>query len=234
MPNFDELYLPDKGFIRGNPALQPEEAFDVDVGFELGLAKLWRFSELRLQFSYFWNDIDNMIVFQRVNAFTIEPSNTGPTEISGVELACSFGLLEWLELSVNWTYLDARRPLPGGDAVIGLPDDEGAVPGRPENEVFARFVLSPPSGWIKLVNEVQYTSEIPVSFSGRATAPARTVYNAGVTLNPAKLWQSESRWWPDDLFVSWQGTNLTDQTVVDAVGFPQPGRSHTFSLEGRW
>jgi len=32
VPSFDELYLPDKGFIRGNPDLRPEEADSYDVG----------------------------------------------------------------------------------------------------------------------------------------------------------------------------------------------------------
>ena len=234
VPNFDELFLPDKGFIRGNPDLRPEEALGVDVGFELALARLGPVDALRLQFSWFYNDIDNMIVFQRINVNTVEPSNTGRTLIDGVEIAVELELLEWLEASVNWTYLDARRPLPEGDAVIGLPDDVGAVPGRPEDELLLRLSLSPPSGWIKLVGERHYTSEMPISFSGRSSLPERTVYNASVALNLAKLWKRESRGWPEDLFLSWKGTNLTDQSVRDALGFPQPGRAHTISLEGRW
>jgi len=235
VPNFDELYLPDKGFIRGNPSLRPEEALVFDVGLELAVAKLGPIEALHFQFSWFYNDIDDMIVFQRINVNTIEPQNTGRALIDGVELAFGFGLLEWFDATVNWTHLDARRPLPQGDPIIGLPPgSEGAIPGRPEDEVFVRLALSPPSGWIKLVAEGQYTADIPISSSGRAVVPERTVYNASVTLNLARLWNPGWRAWPKDFFVSWQGTNLTDQSVRDAVGFPQPGRAHTFSVEGRW
>ena len=48
-PNFDELFFPDKGFIRGNPNLRPEKAWKADAGIELGFEKLWLLDDVRLQ-----------------------------------------------------------------------------------------------------------------------------------------------------------------------------------------
>ena len=49
VPNFDELYFPDKGFIRGNPSLAPEEAINYDVGFELAFERVGPLSNVALR-----------------------------------------------------------------------------------------------------------------------------------------------------------------------------------------
>jgi hypothetical protein len=53
-------------------------------------------------------------------------------------------------------------------------------------------------------------------------------------VNPARLVPRSAAWIPRDLVVSLTATNLTDESVRDARGFPQPGRWLTLQLEGRW
>jgi iron complex outermembrane receptor protein len=238
VPNFDELFFPDKGFIRGNPNLKPERAWSADVGVELGLAELWVLEDLSLQAAVFYQDIENQIVWQRISPFTVAPTNTNDAEVYGLELAGGFELFGWLGFSGNWTLQDADldRPqvptIPGGPAPILQPGT--ALPGRAESEYQLRLRLGPPSRLFRLVVERSRTSKIHVNSSDSATLSGRTVYDASASLDLAQLWRPSLRWLPKQLIASVSASNLTDQSVRDSVGFPQPGRILSFGIEGSW
>lgn len=232
VPNFDELYFPNKGFIRGNPGLEPEQARNADVGIELGIAELGPLRDLRLEVAFFQSDIDESIVFQQVAPSIIAATNTGPARIRGVELAGELGVLGWVDLSANWTHLDTDLDRPPLDLL--LEQGGGALPGRAEDEVTLRVQLGPPSQLFKLVGEMQYTSEIPVSFSGLSTVSARTVWNASAAVDLAQLSPFAWRVQPKALLLSLSGKNLGDASVRDARGFPQPGRTLALRLEASW
>ena len=240
-PDFDELFFPDKGFIRGNPNLRPEKAWKADVGFELGFEKLWLVEDVRLQAAYFYQDIENSIVFQRISPNTIAPTNTNDATVEGFELAGRFGLLGWIEFSANWTHQDAEleRPQlanqlddPLFDPILQFPGT--ALPGQADDEYQLRLRVGPQSGLFKLVAERRYTSKIHLSFSESPTLSSRTVYDLSGVVDLAQLWRLDSRWFPKKLLASIAVSNVTDEAVRDSVGFPQPGRSLSFGLEGHW
>ena len=238
-PNFDELYFPDKGFIRGNPNLRPERAWSADVGAELGLAELWVIENLSLQAAIFYQDIENQIVWQRINAFTIAPTNTNDARVRGLELAGEFGLFGWIGFAANWTLQDADLDRPQVPTVE--PDDPSpiqqpgtALPGRAESEYQLRLWLGPSSRLFRLVVERSHTSKIHVNSSKGSTLSGRTVYDASASLDLAQLWRPSVRWFPRQLIASASAANLTDRSVRDSVGFPQPGRTLSFGLEARW
>jgi outer membrane receptor protein involved in Fe transport len=56
-PSFGELFFPNEGFIRGNPDLKPETAYDFDIGFILSHPRA------ALEVSYFRSHIDDLILF---------------------------------------------------------------------------------------------------------------------------------------------------------------------------
>ena len=239
VPDFDELFFPDKGFIRGNPNLKPERAWNADVGFEVGVAKLGPVENLQLQVAYFYQDISNSIVFQQISLDTVAPTNTNDATVRGFELAAGLGLLGWLRLSANWTHQDAkldRAQLPEAEglfpAILQFPGT--ALPGQADDEYVVRAQLGPESGLFKLVAERRHTSRLHLSFTDAPSLRPRTVYDLSASLDVTQLWRPASRGFPDKLIASVAVNNLTDESVRDSVGFPQPGRELWFGVEAWW
>jgi outer membrane cobalamin receptor len=239
VPDFDELFFPDKGFIRGNPNLDAEKAWNYDAGFELGVAELGFLDRVRLQWAYFYQDIDNSIVFQRISSSTVAPTNTNDASVEGFELSGSFEMFDWVRFSANWTHQDGELDRPQ------LPSDPGlfppiqqfpgtAIPGQADDEYQLRLRVGPKSQLFKIVAERRHTSKIHLNFSNSSTLSGRTVYDLSSSLDLAQLWRLDSRWFPGQLIASVSVNNLTDESVRDSVGFPQPGRTLYFGLEAQW
>ena len=235
LPNFNELYF-DQGPVRGNPNLLPETALNADVGLELAVARWgpW-LTDASLEAAVFVNDLRNSIVFQARNAFVVEATNTGPARIFGLELAGSLRLFHWLDLVANWTWLDTSVEDPPSEGEIS---GAGRVlPGRAESQWFIRAAVNPRDSAGRASFEVQHTGRIPTSFSGASYVSGRTVLNASLSYDVAVLIRrvdGDLPWLPDDLVASLTLSNFTDQSVRDAVGFPQPGRTFSFQLKSRW
>jgi outer membrane cobalamin receptor len=222
VPNFDELYHPDQGFIRGNPNLQPEDAVNLDAGFELVLAQLGPLSQLRLSASYFWRNIDDAIVWVLISDSTIAPINTDEATSQGVELSLGLQLTDYLRFTVHHTELDSER-----DAT-GLP-----LPGQPERETFGRVQIGPARAW-KLVGEAQHTGEILVEEGDGTRLPARTVWNASASLNLASIPWLGLKPRATDVWLFAEVNNIGDIAVRDALAFPQPGRNASAGFEVHW
>ena len=221
-PNFDELFHPDEGFIRGNPDLDPEDAWNFDVGGELSFAKLGPFSNLTLRGAWFRRDIDESIVFVLINAQTIQPINTGSATSDGYELSVSIDLTRYARLLMNYTKTDSRRDKTGSQ-----------FPGQPDREAFAKLRIGPEDFW-KIVVEAQYVGEILVSEGDTRTLPDRTVWNASAALDLAQLSVLRLDRWTGSFWVFVEGNNLGDEAVRDALSFPQPGRRFSSGVEVRW
>ena len=110
--------------------------------------------------------------------------------------------------------------------------------GRPESEYELRLAFGPESGLFKVVGQRTYTSKIHVNSTKTATLSARTTYDLSGSLDLAQLVAPAvgpaGRWLPSELILSATATNLTDKSLRDSVGFPQPGRTLSFAVEGRW
>lgn len=223
VPNFDELYFPDRGYIRGNPALQPEQAVNADAGVKLTAPPIGPVHDAFVEAAWFHNDIDDSIVFLLVSPSLVEPRNTGAATVDGFELSGGFGVTEWASISANYTHLDAR-----------IDATDTPLPGRADDETNVRIEVGTPSRAVRVIAEMQITSEIPVSDSGNTILPARTVFDAAISVDLVRF-----AWWPAQiparsLLLTLEGTNLTDRTVRDAQFFPQPGRSFAMRVETQW
>lgn len=194
-PSFNELYLPDQGYIRGNPNLQKEQALSFDIGADFR----WRW--LKGELSYFRNDIDNSIVFVPISAFTIAPLNTGPATAQGLEASISLKPVHFLELTGNYTFLDAT-----------LNGSGNQLPGRPRHLANGRAEFSWKYGGV--FAQVQYIDKLPIDFSNTRFIVGKTLVDVGGTLK-----------WKDHYFVTVQGKNVGNVQTLDSVGFPLPRAS---------
>lgn len=221
-PSFDELFLPNKGFIRGNPNLRPEQARNVDAGLMATLDELGPVTDLRFEGGVFQQDIDDSIVWIPVSPRTIEPNNTGPARVRGYELSLELSVTRFVQLVANHTGLETES------LTTGLP-----LPGRADNETLVRLRIGEKGRW-KLVGEMQRTGEIPVSPSGAIRLPSRVLWSTSAAVNLAGF---EVFRLPASLRELWLYatlTNLSDVAVRDALFFPQPGRSGFLGAEIEW
>jgi outer membrane receptor protein involved in Fe transport len=221
-PGFDELYHPDEGFLRGNPDLSPEDAWNVDGGVELELAQAGPLSNLRLRATGFYREIDDSIVWVLVDLRTIAPINTGSATTVGFEASASIDWTRYLRLSANHTYTDSERDATGE-----------SLSGVPEHETFARLRLGPEKVW-KLVGEVHRVSEIQVNEGGSYRLPSRVVWNASASLNLSAVPFLPFDRFARELWIFAALDNIGDESVRDAVSFPQPGRNGRAGVEVRW
>jgi len=207
VPTWVELFG-HRGGIDGNRTLKPEEISSADV------ALLWNFnrnSSTRL--TLFLARTDDTIVFIQNSPGTSHALNIGATSNYGMEWESHFPLPGDLRFQANATL---QKPTDEGDQ----PEYQGnRLPYLSDLEVDAR--LSRPMGSWRPWLEISFES---ARFRDRINtelikAPARTLWNAGVSRLLAAGWE-----------ISAEVINLTDDRTYDVVQFPLPGRTWQITL----
>ena len=222
VPGFDELYLPDKGYISGNPNLNAESARNADVGMDLVFDQLGPLESVQLTVAYFQQDIEDSIAWVPVSPRKIMPVNTGQARVRGLEASLSFAVTDYVRLSANYTDLDAKNLSTGGP-----------LAGRADSEADVRVEIGEPNRF-KCVAEYQYTGAIPASASGRVSLPARSVWNGRLGINLASFREIPLPDVIEDLWVYGSLENISDVAIRDALYFPQPGRNGHLGMEVGW
>lgn len=221
-PSFDELYLPDQGFIRGNPNLQPERARNADAGVVVSVAQLGPLSDLRLEGGVFLQEVDDSILWVPVSPRTIEPYNTGRAQVKGYELSLSFAWTRFFSVIANHTGQEATLESTGRP-----------LPGRAQSESLVRVRIGEKGRW-KLIGEMNRTGRIPVSPSGAILLPERIVWSASAALNFAEILPIGWRPPVEALWLYATLNNISDVAVRDALFFPQPGRNGYLGAQITW
>ncbi|MCB1214843.1 MAG: TonB-dependent receptor [Deltaproteobacteria bacterium] len=191
-PNFNELYFPDQGFVRGNPDLNQEKNLHVDLGLE------WQVKKLGGSLSYFYQEVFDSIVFVPVSAFTIAPLNTSRARIQGLEAEVRWKPVDCLSLAANYTFLDAK-----------LKTSSQPLPGRPKHLAKAKVEFE--KDFFKLFSQVHFTDQLPIGFSGTRRLEDKIIVDAGMTFKIKSHY-----------FLSLEGKNLGNVQSYDSVGFPLP------------
>ena len=92
--------------IIGNPDLDPETSDSFDAGLEFSSSFLY------LRAGYFYNDVDDLIDTQFAGregrGYRYEYVNINKAVLQGVELDAEARLHKYLDIGLNYTYLDAR------------------------------------------------------------------------------------------------------------------------------
>lgn len=130
-PTFTERYGFFPGQFIGNPGLKPEKSTSLDVGIE----QLFMSNTLSLQFTAFFQDLEDEIngfVFDDTTFLFTAANIAGDSSRSGVEVASSLRMTDWLDLAASYTYTDARQQDANGVETreIRRPRHSGSVSGN--------------------------------------------------------------------------------------------------------
>ncbi len=205
-PNFSELFF-DVGFIRGSGKLRPEKGINRDLGFVAQHAHLWRLSNLRLEYVYFNNDIDDLIILlSRAPLNVLVTENVGAARIRGHEVSAHLEALGHLGVSANYTRQDARNR--GQD----VQHWGKRLPLRPADEVYTRLEVMGLGG--EVYYEFNFVGGNFLDKKNFDSLPGRLTHTLGITASPA-TW----------LTLNFEARNITDSKIADVAGFPLPGRS---------
>lgn len=110
-PTLEELYAP-TGFVRGNPALKPELAHDLEAAVAFLPGKL-----LAVRAVAFAGRLDEAIVYLNDNAYEVSPHNTGTAWRAGLDIFMIMEATSWCGLEASLSGLASRldatlAPLP--------------------------------------------------------------------------------------------------------------------------
>lgn len=219
-PSFGELFLPDKGFERGNEKLDAESAWNFEIGGVITSPFASPLLDFEIEGTWFAGEIDDSIVFTRISPFTSSFVNTGRAQTRGHEISIRWRPHEWIRVTAARTVTDSK--------------DKGSntqLPGIARSQIDARLELGP-RDWFKLLGELQYTGDIFTSPGGLAKLDSRVLYDASASVDLARI---EAIPLPERLRSLWfvvRGRNLGNVATRDAAFFPRPGRNVTIAVEG--
>jgi vitamin B12 transporter len=206
-PNFSELFG-NGGSVIGNGNLNPESGINRDVGFIL-TGVFPPLEALRVEYAYFNNDINDVIIFRDNGTRATKAFNTGAARIRGDELSVNATGLGHVRLTVDYTYQDAQnRSTANNGHYVG-----NQLPGRPADELYTRLEVFNSRG--KLFYEFNYVSGNYLDELNFLPVPSRDVHSLGWSLQVLPA-----------LTLSFEARNITDNQVSDVGGFPLPGRSY--------
>lgn len=210
-PTFLELFG-NRGIVRGNPDLDPEEAINRDVGLVVDVDRIAWLRDVHLEYAYFNNDIDDVIVLVQVSQDAFRPRNLGKARIRGHEVTLRTTLLDHLSLSLNYTNQDPE---------IRSGSQKGnQLPGRPADELYLRTELFNRLG--RLFYEFNLVGGNFVGEANLHRVPTRKIHTLGITSST-----------PSWLTVGFEARNVTDDQISDVLDFPLPGLSFFATVRAR-
>ena len=199
-PTFTELFG-DRGTVVGNPNLQPQQSLNWDAGVTL-YHRGQKIKRAQLSLRYFGRNVINLIQFQQ-NSVVARAENVGKARIQGIEAEGRLSLWDHLSVSAHYTFQLAKDQAthPGF-----------FLPGRPKHEVSVKV-----QGDIKKGSVFVSTQWIDSNFLDSLNTRKvnnRTLFNAGLSYQVH-----------DKVTLAFEAKNLTNDQIVDVLGFPLPGRS---------
>jgi len=104
-PTPNDLFWPDDGYVKGNPALKPETGWHTDITMEQSLFH----DRLFLSLSYFRWHVNNKIQWEPDSQGTFSPRNLFGYKAQGFEGGIKAALSPNIRLGLSYTYLDAEE-----------------------------------------------------------------------------------------------------------------------------
>jgi iron complex outermembrane receptor protein len=211
------------GAVRGNGALTAEHALSADLGVRASAPASWGIPEAAIDAFAFARYATSLIAYERTSLGFVQPFNVGAARMIGGEIMASVSLVSFLRLELAATFLDPRDVSAKRATVNDL------LPYQ------ARFVLTPRAeARVPFASRTVTAAKLAVSYLYEA---ARYADPAGLVVIPAQGSldvEAGLALLDQHMFVRGRLSNLLDQTRVDFVGYPLPGRAGYVNLEARW
>jgi iron complex outermembrane receptor protein len=211
------------GVVRGNAALGPEHGLSADVGVRASAPRSWKIHEAAIDLFGFVRWANDLIAYERASLTALKPFNVGTARVLGAELMATISPVRWIRIDLAATALDPRDVSPSRKTVNDL------LPYQ------ARLVLTPRiEGRVPIGTRVLRALKLAASYFYEA---ARYTDPAGLSVLPQQGSldvEAEAALLDDHLVLRGRLANVLDQTRVDFVGYPLPGRAGYVNLEARW
>jgi iron complex outermembrane receptor protein len=221
VPTLQELYG-DAGVVVGNPALKPEKSINWDVGFRLARDRLGSVVSLAsAEFAYFDNRIDDVIVVVPTSVSVFTSRNISAASVRGEEVSLAFRLWDRVGIAANYTHQQAID-----ESNISFRRGN-QLPGRPAHEAYGRVELPwdgthpLPLGDLsarlwpgRVWGDVNIIADNFLNTANTELVPQRELYSIGLEVRPL-----------EQLRMTFEVRNLTNDQTRDALDFPLPGRS---------
>lgn len=192
----------------GNPDLEPERSHSFDIGFDQQLG-----DRGLLRFSYFLNDVDNLIDYP---APDFSPVNLGRVQTTGIETALNLQLVKNIFFLANYTWNnpeikespdglnEGNEPSFRGADVLNL----GLSYENPRGLFVGAFVRNVSDRFTSNENTEALKGYTTIDFKVRVPLTDRWNFNASLN-------------------------NLLDESIQEFPGYPGLGRNFQVGVQGR-
>ncbi len=208
LPGFYELFG-DRGSVVGNTDLRPENGENLDIGLSLtaGPSK----NNVTFDFTYFDQNIDDIIVFVEKTRTVFYATNLKNASIRGTEASLNWKISPSWRFNANHTWKDTEN---GGDP----PSDSGKkLPGQYEDTW--NFKLQWNIAGFEIYNSLELARNAYLDSANFNELDDRDIYNAGLSYSVG------------DWVLSVDVKNINDNVISDVIGYPLPGRSTYFTVK---
>lgn len=199
VPSFSELFG-DRGGVVGNAFLEPQRSLNWDLGFKWWVWAQPSGSSLNISMEYFDRIVTDLIQFEQ-NAGFVRAENIGRARVMGFEGQVQ---MEWAHLSglLSYTFQWAK------DQTLG---NGRFLTGRPRHELHTHLAYH----WRRLecFGDLSWMDENFLDPLNTRVVKDRVLVGLGFSY---RLTQKVD--------LSLEAKNLTNNQIVDLVGFPLPGR----------
>ncbi len=212
-PSFMELFGNENGVL-GNPDLADENAFNREAGISLSSSENKVLPVIKFSTLFFYNTIDDTILFIQNSQSTMLAQNIGKALIYGTEVSGEVLVKKRLKLSGEYTFQHTEDQ-------SDIPYYKGnQLPGRPTHQF---------NGLSRLIfqnNELQYSIDVIGSnYLDRANS---NFYYIDRRIYHNLLWEFRPL---KDLSLIAEINNLLDKKSRDTIGYPLPGRAFYLTAE---